>query len=86
MKFITERGGVEAYFRFNVYNAFEVRSISGGLTGREPSRITHQLGKCDLEPKSGFPAVSRRYGKSSIVRHRITGLADLQTAQYSCTP
>ena len=43
---MTERGGGEPSFRFNVYNAIGVRYIF---------RITHLLGKCDLKPKSGFP-------------------------------
>ena len=34
----------------------ECEVFSGGL--RELSRITHQLGKCDLEPKSGFPVTT----------------------------
>ena len=53
MKFITERGGGEASYRFNVSMPSECEVFSGGL--RELSRIIHQLGKCDMEPKSGFP-------------------------------
>ena len=64
MKFITERGE-EASFRFNVYNAFGVRSIFRGSL-RELSRITHQLGKCDLEPKSGFPDATGSHPLSTL--------------------
>ena len=39
----------------------ECEVFSGGL--RELSRITHQLGKCDLEPKSGFPDATGRSSK-----------------------
>ena len=64
MKFITERGGGRPPSDLTFTMPSECEVFSGGL--RELSRITHQLGKCDLEPKSGFPDVSRRYGKSSI--------------------
>ena len=52
MKFMFERGGrPPSDLTFTMPSECEV--FSGGL--REPSRITHQFDKCDLEPKSGFP-------------------------------
>ena len=52
MKFNTEKGGRRpSDLTFTMPSECEI--FSGGL--RELSCITHQLGKCDLEPKSGFP-------------------------------
>ena len=53
MKFITERGGGRPPSDLTFTMPSECEIFSGGL--RELSRITHQLGKWDLEPKSGFP-------------------------------
>ena len=53
MKFITERGGGRPPSDLTFTMPSECEVFSGGL--RELSRITHQLGKCDLEPKSRFP-------------------------------
>ena len=53
MKFITEREGGRPPSDLMFTKPLECEVFSGGL--RELSRITHQLGKCDLEPKSGFP-------------------------------
>ena len=64
MKFITERGG-EASFRFNVYNAFGVRSIFRGSQG------AHAYHPSARQMRFGTKIwVSRRYGKSSI--HKVT--------------
>ena len=51
MKSITERGGGRPPSDLTFTMPSECEAFSGGLT--ELSRITHQLGKCDLEPKSG---------------------------------
>ena len=53
MKFITERGEGRPPSDLTFTMPSECEVFSGGL--RELSRITHQLDKCDLEPKSGFP-------------------------------
>ena len=53
MNFITERGGGRPPSDLTFTMPSECEVFSGGL--RELSRITHRLGKCDLEPKSGFP-------------------------------
>ena len=53
MKFMSERVGGRPPSDLTFTMPSECEVFSGGL--REPSRITHQLGKCDLELKSGFP-------------------------------
>ena len=61
MKFNAERGG-EASFRFNVYNAFGVRSIFRGSQG---ALVYHPSAR---QMRFGTKIwVSRRYGKSSSI-------------------
>jgi hypothetical protein len=50
-KFTTGRGG-ETPSDLKFTTPLECKVFSGGL--REPSHITHQLGKSDLKPKSMF--------------------------------
>ena len=42
----------------------------------ELSRITHQLGKCDLEPKSGFPDSTGSHPVTEVkVKQNVVGEA-----------
>ena len=50
---MTGRGGGGPRSDLKFTTPSECKMFSGGL--RSPSRITHQLGKYDLEPKSVFP-------------------------------
>ena len=79
MKFNAERGG-EASFRFNVYNAFGVRSIFRGSPGAfayHPSARQMRFGTKIW--------VSRRYGKSSssaILRRSLQRLQYRLASSY----
>ena len=72
---MTGRGGGGPRSDLKFTTPSECKMVSGGL--RSPSRITHQLGKYDLEPKSVFPDATGSHplmSRCCLVQHSATEL------------